>query len=1028
MTNPIGPVSDIDAATDGLNEDAAAGSTVGIQATATDPDGGDTVTGYAVSDSRFTVDPDGTVRVASGASFDAETEADIALTVTATSSDTSTSHETFYLSVADVNEAPVMGIVQGTGRIDRTNYSVTTDGYTVTARKIDGSGDLTAPSVGNMTASNSGLGVAGSTGAGAPVSQLGYDAGRLVSEEILIDFDAAVASATVDIEALWSNENGTYEVGQYTLFRNGAQIGTGTFASPSGHTGMVLELDPGVAFDQIVFSATPYGSQGAITNNSSDYFVKSVDYNFANGISESASTGEVAVTLSAVDPDVGDTVHYSLVDATGNPLTDTNFEIVDNEVRLKAGAALDRETSGTHDLIIRATDLDGLYDDKTVTIHVLDANEFAVSAVSDTDATGNGMDETATSGTSIGVAVSATDADATATVSYAVDDVRFTVDPDGTVRVASGASFDAETEPSITLTVTATSTDGSTSSHGFTLSVGDIDEHDVGAVVDGDANVDGLDDTAATGSAVGIRVSALDADATATVSYAVDDARFSVDPDGTVRVAAGAGCFDAETEPSIALTVTATSSDGSTSTQGFTLSVASGNEWPVSLALSKQEVTENTAAAVVGRLSVSDPNADDSHSFSVSDNRFTVLDGDLRLKAGVALDHETEAIIALDVTATDEGGLSVSQTFVLTVTDVFDYVASSSADLIVGNGAANVIYGFGGNDTIRGREGNDVLRGGDGNDDIAAGTGDDWVHGGRGSDMIRGGSGNDRLAGNDGYDMILGGSGADILWGGSGSDLLSGGAGSDELYGGRGNDTLAGGSGADILRGGKGNDFISGGEGDDNLFGGSGHDRLAGSSGADILRGGNGNDSISGGKGNDELIGGSGHDRLAGSAGADILRGGTGNDDIAGGTGNDRIYAGAGNDSSNGGENRDTIFGGSGRDFLSGGAGSDRLFGGNGADRLNGGGGNDKLTGGAGADTFIFNRLTDGEKDVIRDFQNGVDLVQLRGVTTSELDNIGAKNVFIGAEQYAQVEIDGHLLRFQGLDAASITSADFLIG
>jgi hypothetical protein len=73
-----------------------------------------------------------------------------------------------------------------------------------------------------------------------------------------------------------------------------------------------------------------------------------------------------------------------------------------------------------------------------------------------------------------------TDADRDDTVSYSVDDARFTVDPDGTVRVAAGASFDAETEPSLTLVVTATSTDGSTSSESFAVSVGDVDEVDVG--------------------------------------------------------------------------------------------------------------------------------------------------------------------------------------------------------------------------------------------------------------------------------------------------------------------------------------------------------------------------------------------------------------------------------------------------------------------------------------------------------------------------------------------------------------------
>jgi hypothetical protein len=100
--------------------------------------------------------------------------------------------------------------------------------------------------------------------------------------------------------------------------------------------------------------------------------------------------------------------------------------------------------------------------------------------VTDADGSANAVAEDASEGTAIGIVASAQDADRDDTVSYSVDDARFTVDPDGTVRVAAGASFDAETEPSLTLVVTATSTDGSTSSESFAVSVGDVDEVDVG--------------------------------------------------------------------------------------------------------------------------------------------------------------------------------------------------------------------------------------------------------------------------------------------------------------------------------------------------------------------------------------------------------------------------------------------------------------------------------------------------------------------------------------------------------------------
>ncbi|WP_196220654.1 hypothetical protein [Roseibium denhamense] len=56
----------------------------------------------------------------------------------------------------------------------------------------------------------------------------------------------------------------------------------------------------------------------------------------------------------------------------------------------------------------------------------------------------NTIAEDASAGTQDGVTALATDSDVTDSVSYAVDDARFTVDENGVVTVADGASLDAE--------------------------------------------------------------------------------------------------------------------------------------------------------------------------------------------------------------------------------------------------------------------------------------------------------------------------------------------------------------------------------------------------------------------------------------------------------------------------------------------------------------------------------------------------------------------------------------------------------
>ena len=76
-----------------------------------------------------------------------------------------------------------------------------------------------------------------------------------------------------------------------------------------------------------------------------------------------------------------------------------------------------------------------------------------------------------------------------------------------------------------------------------------------------------------------------------------------------------------------------------------------------------------------------------------------------------------------------------------------------------------------------------------------------------------------------------------------------------------------------------------------------------------------------------------------------------------------------------GGAGNDTLKGLGARDKLKGGGGHDKLEGGNGSDFLFGQGGNDKLTGGAARDYFVFQKK--GGKDVIRDFQDDLDVLRL---------------------------------------------------
>ena len=91
---------------------------------------------------------------------------------------------------------------------------------------------------------------------------------------------------------------------------------------------------------------------------------------------------------------------------------------------------------------------------------------------------------------------------------------------------------------------------------------------------------------------------------------------------------------------------------------------------PIDISLDNASVVENADGALVGRLTVNDPDAGDTHTLTVSDPRFEVEEARLKLKAGQSLDHEAEASVSLNITAVDSDGLELTRSFVLTVEDV----------------------------------------------------------------------------------------------------------------------------------------------------------------------------------------------------------------------------------------------------------------------------------------------------------------------------------------------------------------------
>jgi len=176
-----------------------------------------------------------------------------------------------------------------------------------------------------------------------------------------------------------------------------------------------------------------------------------------------------------------------------------------------------------------------------------------------------------------------------------------------------------------------------------------------------------------------------------------------------------------------------------------------------------------------------------------------------------------------------------------------------------------------------------------------------------------------------------------------------------------------------------------------------GNDTVQGSVDGEVINGNQGIDQISGGGGNDNLFGGQDGDVIDGGVGDDILLGNLGADIITGGDGNDNLFGGKDNDN------------------LSGDLGNDILSGDFGIDALTGGGGNDIFVLGIGG----------GGADLITDFQDGADLMQLpAGITFSNL------RVTTSGNQTAIIlaTTGEELARLDTIQPSAITAADFVGG
>ncbi|MBU6238534.1 MAG: cadherin domain-containing protein [Planctomycetes bacterium] len=406
-------------------------------------------------------------------------------------------------------------------------------------------------------------------------------------------------------------------------------------------------------------------------------------------VSEHATQDAVVGTIGSNDIDNGDSLgSYQLIDNAGGRFA---IHSTSGVVTVASNSLFDYETATSYTIVVRVTDIGGASYDETLTVQITDIDEFDVSEINDSNTAANAVAENASNGTLVGITAFARDEDgSTNTITYSLDDSaggRFSIHSStGVVSVANGSLLNYEAATSHSITIRATSTDGSFSTRSFQVNLVDSDEFDVTQVVDSNPTPNQIAENAASGTVIGITAMASDADATTnTITYSLDDTaggRFAIDASsGVVRVA-NTSLLNYEAATTHTITLRATSADGSFSIGTFTILLTDIDEFDIGLAFdidaSANTVAENSPAGTtvgIAAAAIDGDGTTNSVTYSLSNSaggRFAIdgISGVVSVANSSLLDFEASHNHTIVVLATSADGSTSSAAFVISLLNV----------------------------------------------------------------------------------------------------------------------------------------------------------------------------------------------------------------------------------------------------------------------------------------------------------------------------------------------------------------------
>ena len=386
-------------------------------------------------------------------------------------------------------------------------------------------------------------------------------------------------------------------------------------------------------------------------------------------VAEDATDGTVVGTVVVNDPDVDDTLTYSLE-------LQNEFAIDEQtgEITVKSGSLFNAETNNEYTLTVTVTDFFGESDTAVVTVQLTDVNEFAPSLLLN----GNfyEINEFSANGTVIDT-VEASDRDADDTITFSLDPTTpFTIDPvSGEITVSDSSALDYDVTPQFVIEVIATDQGGLTDSSFLFISLleqGSVATNNAPTITSQSFSID--ENQSAVGS-----VPASDADLPldsltfSITNNGADDGFFSITSDGVLSFHTAPdydipGDADGNNTYEVEVRVQDSFGESATATMSVTVDPVNDN-FPIFTSSTTVQVIEGTTT--VQTLAATDADLPaQTLSYAITGGadmaRFQLVDSDLSFVT--APDYESFAdsdgdnIYEVDITVSDNAGKTTTQT------------------------------------------------------------------------------------------------------------------------------------------------------------------------------------------------------------------------------------------------------------------------------------------------------------------------------------------------------------------------------